>query len=343
MVDLKLEDQPFPMTEAAYLEFEAQNERMHEFVDGIVYPRIGVSIRHGSIRMNSGVMLHTSVTGKPDIFVGFMMRVKIPSKTSYRYPDVVVVLGKVQLYNNRDDTITNPIVLIEVLSPETAVVDLNEKFDEYIQIDSLKEYIIIAQDEPKVRHYLRQDSGDWLCKQVKDLDATLELPSIGCTLALSEIYRQIEFEDKTMDKSYIAENDAERERLKALVARLTDEELTRPMDAGWTVAGVLAHLAFWDARALYFMNKWEGGIAPSQADWEPEEIDWINDSAKPLCLALPPRTAAQLATQMAEDADKRVAALSDALLEQIHAIGQPFNLSRASHRKEHLDDIGRYL
>jgi hypothetical protein len=146
-----------------------------------------------------------------------------------------------------------------------------------------------------------------------------------------------------MDKSYIADNDAERERLKALVARLTDEELMRPMDAGWTIAGVLAHLAFWDARALYFMNKWESGIAPSQADWEPEEIDWINDSAKPLCLALPPRTAAQLAIQMAEDADKRVAALSDDLLQQIHTIGQPFNLSRASHRKEHLDDIERYL
>lgn len=146
-----------------------------------------------------------------------------------------------------------------------------------------------------------------------------------------------------MDRSYIAENNAERERLRALVERLSDEELSRPMAAGWTVAGVLAHMAFWDARALYFMDKWKSGIAPSAADYEPEDIDWVNDAAKPLCLALPPRTAAQLALQLAEETDQRVEALSDEMLAQIVAIGQPFNLSRANHRKEHLDDIESYL
>jgi hypothetical protein len=91
------------------------------------------------------------------------------------------------------------------------------------------------------------------------------------------------------------------------------------------------------------MDKWESGVAPSTADWEPEEINWINDASKHLCLALPPRTAAQLALQLAEETDRRVEALSDELLAQIIAIGPPFNLSRASHRKEHLDDIERYL
>jgi uncharacterized damage-inducible protein DinB len=146
-----------------------------------------------------------------------------------------------------------------------------------------------------------------------------------------------------MNRSYVIENNAERERLIALVERLSDEQLSRPMAAGWTVAGVLAHMAFWDARALYLMNKWEGGSPPSKADWEPEDINWINDAAKPLCLALAPRTAAQLALQMAEETDRRVEALSDELLEQIVALGPPFNLSRASHRKEHLDDIEQHL
>jgi hypothetical protein len=146
-----------------------------------------------------------------------------------------------------------------------------------------------------------------------------------------------------VDRSYIAANNAERERLRALVERLSVEELSRPMAAGWTVAAVLAHMAFWDARGLYYMNRWESGIAPSKADWEPEEIDWINDASKPLCLALPPRTAAQLALQMAEETDRRVEALSDALLEKIMAAEQPFNLSRANHRKEHLDDIEQYV
>jgi hypothetical protein len=146
-----------------------------------------------------------------------------------------------------------------------------------------------------------------------------------------------------VDRSYVAENNAERERLKTLVGRLSDEELSRPMPAGWTVAGVLAHMAFWDARALYLMNKWESGIAPSAADYEPEDVGWINDAAKPLCLALPPRTAAQLALQLAEETDRRVEALPDELLAQLVAIGPPFNLARADHRKEHLDDIERYL
>jgi hypothetical protein len=146
-----------------------------------------------------------------------------------------------------------------------------------------------------------------------------------------------------MERPFIAENNRERERLKALVARLSDEQLRRPMAAGWTVSGVLAHMAFWDARALYFMNKWEGGVAPSEADLESGDVNWINDSSKPLCLALPPRTAAQLALQLAEETDARVAALSDELLGQILAIGQPFNLSRASHRGEHLDEIEGYV
>ncbi|MGH2586517.1 MAG: hypothetical protein ACRDJE_16505, partial [Dehalococcoidia bacterium] len=79
------------------------------------------------------------------------------------------------------------------------------------------------------------------------------------------------------------------------------------------------------------------------ADYEPEDIDWVNDSAKPLCLALPPRDAAQLALHLAEEADGKVAALSGELLAKVLAVGSPFNLSRANHRKEHLDDIERAL
>ena len=146
-----------------------------------------------------------------------------------------------------------------------------------------------------------------------------------------------------MDRAYIDENNAERDRLNALVARLSDDELRRPMPAGWTVAGVLAHMAFWDARALYFMNKWAGGTMPSAEDHESGDVNWVNDSAKPLCLALPPRTAAQLALQLAEETDQRVAALPDAIVAQMIAIGQPFNLSRASHRREHLDEIEQAL
>ena len=145
-----------------------------------------------------------------------------------------------------------------------------------------------------------------------------------------------------VDRSYVAENDAERERLRSLVARMSDAELSRPMPGGWTVAAVLAHVAFWDARAIYFIDKWGPDGEPST--YQEEDTDAINDSAKPLCLALRPRDAAQLAMRLADESDEKVKMLSDAMLAKIAAKGgPPFNLSRAIHRKEHLDDIAREL
>jgi hypothetical protein len=144
------------------------------------------------------------------------------------------------------------------------------------------------------------------------------------------------------DRSHVAENDAQRERLRSLVARMSDEELRRPMPAGWTVAAQLAHVGFWDARAIFALGKWGQGIEPSPGDYEPEDVAWINDSAKPLCLALPPREAAQLALRLADEADRKIAALSDEMAAKIRVVG-PFNISRAEHRREHLDDIERAL
>ena len=139
-------------------------------------------------------------------------------------------------------------------------------------------------------------------------------------------------------RSYEAENDAERERLRSLVAGLSDEDLARPMPGGWTIASVLAHAAYWDARAIFWLDRWARGGEPST--YEPENVEAVNDSAKPLCLALSPRAAADLALRLAEESDRKVKALSDQMLAKIAAIGgPPFNLSRAIHRKEHLDDI----
>jgi len=144
------------------------------------------------------------------------------------------------------------------------------------------------------------------------------------------------------DRSHDVETGAERERLRSLIARLSYKDLSRPMPAGWTVAGVLAHIGFWDARAIYWMDKWARGVAPTP--YEPENTEAVNESAKPLCLALRPRDAAQLALGLAEEADGKVKALSDTMLAKIRATGgPPFNLSRAIHRKEHLDEIDSVL
>jgi len=139
------------------------------------------------------------------------------------------------------------------------------------------------------------------------------------------------------DRSYVAENDRERRRLEALVGKLDDAALSRAMPAGWTLAAVLAHLAFWDQRIVLLSEQLRRGASVPPA--EAGNVDWINDAAKPTQLALAPRRAATLAVETARAADRAVAALSDDLLAKNAAAGSPINLLRAEHRREHLDEI----
>jgi hypothetical protein len=147
-----------------------------------------------------------------------------------------------------------------------------------------------------------------------------------------------------VDRSYVSENDTERERLRALVRRLSDKELAQRIDAGWTVAGVLAHVAFWDQRILALLDQWQrNGLSWTPPQHNERDVDWINDAAKALCLALPPRAAADLALSVAEEVDRRVAAVSDAMIEANARGGRPLSWRRAEHRREHLDEIERAL
>ena len=141
------------------------------------------------------------------------------------------------------------------------------------------------------------------------------------------------------DRTYIAQNDAERSRLRGLVGRLSDADLARAMPAGWTVAGVLAHLAFWDQRILVLLEQWERSPSKPPRIENEADTDWINDASKPLLLALAPRQAANLAVAIAETVDGKVAALPDDLVTRNAAAGSPLNLLRAEHRAEHLREI----
>ena len=146
------------------------------------------------------------------------------------------------------------------------------------------------------------------------------------------------------DRSYVAENDRERRRLEALAGKLDDTALSRAMPAGWTAAGVLAHLAFWDQRIVVLLDQWEQrGASWSPPLSEAHDVDWVNDAGKPFCHALPPRVAAELAVSIADTCDRRVAAVSDAIIDANTRGGTPLNWSRAEHRREHLDEIERML
>jgi hypothetical protein len=140
------------------------------------------------------------------------------------------------------------------------------------------------------------------------------------------------------DRSYVERNTVERERMRALVARLTDDELGRRVNDHWTVAGVLGHIAFWDARVLALAGKLEAGVRFAPSDAEPEDVDWINDASRPLIHAIAPRQVAELAVRLAEEADRRVASLPPDRLWPVDP-ASPINRLRADHRGEHLDDI----
>lgn len=140
------------------------------------------------------------------------------------------------------------------------------------------------------------------------------------------------------NRSLITENAAERERLRTLVSRLSDADLKRSLGGGWMVATALAHVAFWDRRALGVLERWERGEAPDSVNSE-----HLNEALLPEWLALPPRDAARLAVEAAEAVDRKVAALAAGVIEQILATGESWRLTRAVHRREHLDQIERVL
>src|SRR5262249_19304205 len=142
-----------------------------------------------------------------------------------------------------------------------------------------------------------------------------------------------------MDRTFQAKNERERERLKALVGRLGEAELRRPLSHGWTGAGAVVHRAFWALGAAILMDRFEksGGPPP------PADIEVVNESVQALGQSIPPRAAAALAIEAAERVARRLETLPDRILEGLAAAGDPFTPRRHNHWAEHLDEIERAL
>ena len=142
-----------------------------------------------------------------------------------------------------------------------------------------------------------------------------------------------------MNRDFETANKAARERMRSLIESMSDEQLALPTVAGWTIASALAHIAFWDFRILYLLKHWkENEIAPS-----PYDVDAINEAHKPLCLALSPRVAANLALQAAEAIDHEIENTPDQLVEKIISAKVQFKFWRNEHREEHLSEIEQVL
>jgi Uma2 family endonuclease len=180
------------ITPKEYLESERQAEYKSEYFAGEVFAMAGGSPEHSLIAANATRELGNQLLKKPCRVYNSDLRVHA-NEPHYSYPDVTVVCGEPQFLDEKRDTLLNPTVIVEVLSPTTEAWDRGGKFEQYRQRESLQEYVLIAQDRAHVERFTRQPGGQWLLSEVNGLEGTLSLPSLGCELTLSQIYHRVEF------------------------------------------------------------------------------------------------------------------------------------------------------
>ncbi len=180
-----------PISPSEYLVRERAARYKSEYVGGEIRAMAGASRNHNRVALSLGAALHAQLTGGPcEAFVSDM-RVKVASMDTYFYPDVVVTCGASELEDDQEDTLLNPVVIAEVLSPSTSDYDHTRKWEHYRRIPSLRDYLLFSQSEPRVERYARQSEGLWLFSETTGLDAMLRLDSIGCTIALRDVYERV--------------------------------------------------------------------------------------------------------------------------------------------------------
>ena len=175
------------LTTQEYLAIERNAEIKSEFLDGEMFAMAGGTRRHSRIKVKLIGALEQRLSGSPCQVLDSDMRVKIEATGLYTYPDVSVACGDLRFEDEREDTLLNPKLIVEVLSDSTAAWDRGEKFWHYRQLQSLLEYVLVSQDI-LIEHYTRQSDDTWLLETVQDRDAILQLKSIKCSVPLAEIY-----------------------------------------------------------------------------------------------------------------------------------------------------------
>ena len=177
---------------------EETAEYKSEYFQGEIFALAGGSLNHNLIVGNFHTALSVALESKPCRALMSDMRLLVRQNGLYTYPDVMVVCGKVQLVEGRNDTITNPVVIVEVLSPSTHEYDRVKKFTLYRQLDSLREYILADSEQVHVTHLRRAENSDqWTIEMYDNLDAVLRLESVGCEIPLARLYNKVEFKSQT--------------------------------------------------------------------------------------------------------------------------------------------------
>jgi Uma2 family endonuclease len=177
-------------TPEEYLALERMAEFKSEYIDGRIVAMTGTSAPHNFIAGSIYSEILRQFTGRScHIYIGDV-RVKFGRASNYTYPDVMAVCGAPVYEDNVVDTLTNPALIVEVLSPGTEAYDRGDKFTGYQALDSLREYVLVSQNQVKVEQFVRQGAF-WVYSALTDVNATVHFESIGCSLPLSEIYSRV--------------------------------------------------------------------------------------------------------------------------------------------------------
>lgn len=179
------------MTPEEYLAAERKAETRSEYFGGEVFAMVGASKRHNLIAANIIRVLGNQLLERPCNVYPSDMRVKVSATGKYTYPDVVVACEPELFDDAENDTLLNPVVVIEVLSTSTEAYDRGKKFEQYQQIVSLTEYILVAQEPYRIEQYVRQSDKEWRYSEYHDAKDLIRIGVIGCEIALNDVYAKV--------------------------------------------------------------------------------------------------------------------------------------------------------
>jgi Uma2 family endonuclease len=186
--------QPQPrLSHEQYLEAERAAEFRHEYYNGQMYARSGGSYQHAKVIGNLIAELHNSLKARPCSVVSSDLRLRVSPDGLYTYPDIIVICGDPSFADDQRDTLLNPVLIVEVLSPSTEAYDRGFKSAQYRTIEALEEYALVSQAEPRVEVFRRQSGGHWLLSEAIGLEAACHFESLDCSIPLAEIYARVAF------------------------------------------------------------------------------------------------------------------------------------------------------
>jgi Uma2 family endonuclease len=181
------------LTPEEYLEIERRAERKSEYFHGEMFAMAGASYAHVVIVGNLSHELKLRLKAGPCGVYSSDLRLRVAPNGLYTYPDVMVICGGPQFADDRKDTVVNPVLIVEVLSESTEAYDRGKKFEQYRALPSLREYLLVAQDAPRIEQYTRQPDDRWLLSETSGGDTSIQLASVDCVLPLAEVYDKIEW------------------------------------------------------------------------------------------------------------------------------------------------------